>query len=58
MAIRPAPTGVVQKVAPQAVHKPLEDAAKNQAAIMAFFGNVALIQTYSGKVNKAMAAEG
>jgi DNA replicative helicase MCM subunit Mcm2 (Cdc46/Mcm family) len=49
---------VVQKVAPQAVRKLLEDAAKNGVAIMAFLGNGALTQIYSGKVNKVMAAEG
>ena len=57
-ALRLAPAGMVQKVAPQAVRKLLEDAAKQQVGIMAFLGNGALIQIYSGKVNKVMAAEG
>lgn len=57
-ALRLAPGGVVQKVAPQAVRKLLEDAARNGVAIMAFLGNGALTQIYSGKVNKVMAAEG
>ena len=57
-ALRLAPAGVVQKVTPQAVRKLLEDAAKDGVAIMAFLGNGALTQIYSGKVNKVMAAEG
>lgn len=57
-ALRLAPAGVVQKVAPQAVRKLLEDASRQQVALMAFLGNGALTQIYSGKVNKVMAAEG
>ena len=57
-ALRLAPAGVVQKVAPQAVRKLLEDAARQQVGIMAFLGNGALTQIYSGKVNKVMAADG
>ncbi len=57
-ALRLAPAGVVQKVTPRAVRKLLEDAAKDGVAIMAFLGNGALTQIYSGKVNKVMAAEG
>lgn len=57
-ALRLAPAGVVQKVTPQAVRKLLEDAAKDGVAIMAFLGNGALTQIYSGKVNRVMAAEG
>lgn len=57
-ALRLAPAGMVQKIAPQAVRTLLENAAKQQVGIMAFLGNGALIQIYSGKVNKVMAAEG
>lgn len=57
-ALRLAPGGVVQRIAPQGVRKLLEDAAKDQVAIMAFLGNGALTQIYSGKVNKVMAADG
>ena len=57
-ALRLAPAGVVQKVTPRAVRKLLEDAAKDGVAIMAFLGNGALTQIYSGKVNRVMAAEG
>ena len=57
-AMRLAPAGVVQKVAPQAVRKLLQDAAKDQVAIMAFLGNGALTQIFSGKVNKVEEAQG
>lgn len=57
-AMRLAPAGVVQKVAPQAVRKLLQDAAKDQVAIMAFLGNGALTQIFSGKVHKVEEAQG
>lgn len=57
-AMRLAPSGVVQKIAPQAVRKLLEDAARQQVAIMAFLGNGALTQIYSGKVSKVAEAQG
>lgn len=57
-AMRLAPSGMVQRIAPQAVRKLLEDAARNQVAIMAFLGNGALTQIYSGKVTKVAEAQG
>lgn len=57
-ALRLAPGGVAQRIAPQGVRKLLQDAAKQQVALMAFLGNGALTQIHSGKVNKVMAADG
>lgn len=57
-ALRLAPAGAVQKVTPLAVRQLLQDAARGKVAIMAFLGNGALTQIYSGTVDKVMAAEG
>ena len=57
-AMRLAPAGAVQRVAPQAVRQLLEESARQQLDIMAFLGNDAVIQIYSGKVHKVMEAGG
>ncbi|CDG82945.1 hemin-degrading factor [Janthinobacterium agaricidamnosum] len=55
-ALRLAPAGAAERIAPQAVRKLLDDAAKQQVAIMVFLGNEGLTQIFSGKINKT--AEG
>ena len=57
-ALRLAPAGMVERVTPQALRALLENAAKDQVAIMVFLGNEGLTQIYSGKVEKTMAAGG
>ncbi|WP_020654680.1 hemin-degrading factor [Massilia niastensis] len=57
-AMRLAPGGVVTKVTPGAVRQLLEQAASRQVEIMAFVGNGAITQIYSGKINKVAASEG
>lgn len=57
-AMRLAPNGMTTRVTPLAVRSLLEGAAKNGVAIMAFVGNGAVIQIYSGKIDKVAAAEG
>ncbi|SFG30683.1 putative hemin transport protein [Duganella sp. CF458] len=55
-AMRLAPQGVVQKIGPQALRKLLDESAKQQMPIMAFLGNGAATQIYSGKVGKTAAS--
>ncbi|WBS01667.1 hemin-degrading factor [Pseudoduganella sp. SL102] len=57
-ALRLAPAGVVTKVAPQAARQLLEQAAAKGVPIMAFVGNGAVTQIYSGKVNKVQESAG
>lgn len=57
-ALRLAPAGQVERVAPQALRALLEGAAKEKVAIMVFLGNDGLTQIYSGKVEKTMEAGG
>lgn len=57
-ALRLAPAGVVQKVAPHAVRQLLEGAAARQVPIMAFVGNGAVTQIYSGKIGKVQESAG
>ncbi|MBB3224289.1 hemin-degrading factor [Pseudoduganella umbonata] len=57
-ALRLAPAGVATKVAPQAVRQLLEQAAAKGVPIMAFVGNGAVTQIYSGKVNKVQESAG
>lgn len=57
-ALRLAPAGLVTKVAPQAVRQLLEQAAAKGVPIMAFVGNGAVTQIYSGKVNKVQEGGG
>jgi putative hemin transport protein len=57
-AMRLAPPGAAQRITPLAVRQLLEESAKQQLDIMAFLGNDATIQIFSGKVNKVMAAGG
>ncbi|MGX9772881.1 hemin-degrading factor [Janthinobacterium aestuarii] len=57
-ALRLAPAGVVERVAPEALRTLLENAAKDKVAIMVFLGNEGLTQIYSGKIEKTMAAGG
>lgn len=57
-AMRLAPAGMTTRVTPLAVRNLLEGAAKNGVAIMAFLGNGAVTQIYSGKIDKVAAAEG
>ena len=57
-AMRLAPASSVQRVTPQAVRQLLEESAKQKLDIMAFLGNEAVIQIYSGKVSKVQEAGG
>jgi len=57
-ALRLAPSGAARKVAPQAVRQLLEQAAAQGVALMAFVGNGAVTQIYSGKVGKVAASGG
>jgi len=55
-AMRLAPEGVVQKIGPQALRKLLDESAKQQVPIMAFLGNGAATQIYSGEISKTAAS--
>ncbi|MBB3117646.1 hemin-degrading factor [Pseudoduganella violacea] len=55
-AMRLAPAGVVQRISPQAMRKLLDDSAKQQLSIMAFLGNDAVTQIFSGKIEKTAAS--
>lgn len=57
-ALRLAPAGAARKVAPQAVRQLLEQSASQGLAIMAFVGNGAVTQIYSGKIGKVAASGG
>ncbi|MQA18998.1 hemin-degrading factor [Rugamonas rivuli] len=57
-AMRLAPASSVQRVTPLAVRQLLEESAKQKLEIMAFLGNEAAIQIYSGKVSKVQEAAG
>lgn len=57
-AMRLAPNGMTTRVTPPAVRYLLEGAAKGGVAIMAFVGNGAVTQIYSGKIDKVAAIEG
>ncbi|WP_338765568.1 ChuX/HutX family heme-like substrate-binding protein [Massilia sp. METH4] len=57
-ALRLAPGGMVTKVTAQAVRRLLEQASAQQVPIMAFVGNGAVTQIYSGKVNKVQESAG
>ena len=57
-AMRLAPSGMATRVTPLAVRNLLEGAAKQGVAIMAFVGNGAVTQIYSGKIDKVMALDG
>lgn len=57
-ALRLAPAGAARRVAPQSVRQLLEQAARQQVAIMAFVGNGAVTQIYSGKIAKVAAGGG
>lgn len=57
-AMRLAPASSVQRVTPLAVRQLLEESAKQKLEIMAFLGNEAAIQIYSGKVSKVQEAGG
>jgi putative hemin transport protein len=56
--LRLGPVDKVTRIAPQAVRQLLEDAARKQVEIMAFLGNDAAIQIYSGKISKVQEAGG
>lgn len=56
--LRLGPVDKVTRIAPQAVRQLLEQAARQQVAIMAFLGNDSTIQIYSGKINKVQEAGG
>jgi putative hemin transport protein len=55
-AVRLAPEGVVRKIGPQALRTLLDESAEQQQAIMAFLGNGAVTQIFSGKINKTAAS--
>ncbi|MBV7535814.1 hemin-degrading factor [Duganella sp. sic0402] len=56
--LRLGPADKVQRIAPLAVRQLLEQAAKQQVEIMAFLGNDATIQIFSGKINKVQETGG
>lgn len=55
-AMRLAPEGAVQKVSPRAMRKLLDESANQQVPIMAFLGNGAATQIFSGKISKTAAS--
>lgn len=55
-AMRLAPAGMVQRVAPQTVRQLLDESARQQLPIMAFVGNGAVTQIFSGKITKTAAS--
>lgn len=55
-AMRLAPEGMAQKIPPQALRKVLDEAAKQQLPLMAFLGNGAVTQIFSGKISKTAAS--
>jgi putative hemin transport protein len=55
-AMRLAPAGAVQKIGPQALRKLLDESARQQLPIMAFLGNGAATQIFSGKITKTAAS--
>lgn len=55
-ALRLAPAGAAQRITPLAVRQLLDDAAKQQIAIMAFLGNDGVTQIFSGKITKTAAS--
>jgi len=55
-AMRLAPQGVVQKVSPAGMRQLLDEAARQQLPIMAFLGNGAVTQIFSGKIVKTAAS--
>lgn len=55
-ALRLAPAGASQRITPLALRQLLDDAAKQQIAIMAFLGNDGVTQIFSGKINKTAAS--
>jgi putative hemin transport protein len=57
-ALRLGPADKVQRIAPLAVRQLLEQAAKQQVEIMAFLGNDATVQIYSGKISKVQETGG
>jgi putative hemin transport protein len=57
-AFRLAPPGLAQRITPLAVRQLLEESSRQKLDIMAFLGNEAAIQIFSGKVGKVMEAGG
>jgi putative hemin transport protein len=57
-ALRLGPVDKVQPITPQAVRQLLEESARQKLDIMAFLGNDATIQIYSGKIVKVQEAGG
>lgn len=55
-AMRLAPPGMAQRLTPTAVRSLLDESARQQIAIMAFLGNGATIQIYSGKISRTEAS--
>ncbi len=57
-ALRLAPKGMAQRVAPAAVRTLLDEAAKQKLGLMAFLGNGSVIQIFSGTIARTAASEG
>jgi putative hemin transport protein len=55
-AMRLAPEGMASKIGPMALRKLLDESAKQQLPIMAFLGNGATTQIFSGKIGKTAAS--
>jgi putative hemin transport protein len=55
-AMRLAPEGLVTKVSPAGMRQLLDEAARQQLPIMAFLGNGAVTQIFSGKIVKTAAS--
>lgn len=57
-ALRLAPKGLAHRIAPAAVRTLLDEAARQKLGIMAFLGNGAVIQIFSGTIVRTAAGEG
>ncbi len=57
-AMRLAPAGMARAIKPSAVRTLLDEAARQQLGLMAFLGNGALTQIFSGKITKTAASDG
>jgi putative hemin transport protein len=55
-AMRFAPAGAVQRVTPQAVKQLLDDASARKLPIIAFMGNEAVTQSYTGTIARTAAS--
>ncbi|MFZ6846225.1 hemin-degrading factor [Undibacterium sp. RuTC16W] len=57
-AFRLAPEGMAERITSAAVRDLLDESARRQISIMAFLGNEAVTQIFSGKITKTAASDG